>query len=292
MVLTADSLGFDQISDEHWRREVRGRTLDFRELRTLTELDLAERFQREIMKLIDEDMVHASLLSTTLETGGFCIAAFDGEIPLAVAFGFGEHTQPESYLLSDFLAVVPAAQSSGIGFEMKRLQAALAAQRGFESIRWTVDPLRAANARLNFERLGALGIEYERNKYGSQFGAELYGGMPTDRLLVRWPLQTERTLERLTGDSVPRPAGSLDALEEISAKTLGAPQLSISIPATIDTLVKTDFETAMKYRLQTRNKIELAFEAGYFVSGAARSGHESRLLLEPAAMFEETGEAE
>ena len=35
---------------------------------------------------------------------------------------------------------------------------------------------------------------------------------------------------------------------------------------------------------------ELAFEAGYFVSGAARSGDGSRLLVEPAAMFEETGE--
>jgi hypothetical protein len=54
--------------------------------------------------------------------------------------------------------------------------------------------------------------------------------------------------------------------------------------------VRVDFEAAMRYRMQTREKLELAFEAGYFVSGAARSGDGSRLLLEPAAMFEEPEE--
>jgi predicted GNAT superfamily acetyltransferase len=173
---------------------------------------------------------------------------------------------------------------------MKRLQALLALERGFHSIRWTVDPLRAANARLNLERLGALGISYSRNKYGAEFAAGLYGGMPTDRLLLRWPLRTERTSERLRRDYVPRPADSLDGVDEVSAKAIGSPQLVVSIPGDIDTLVKTDFERAMHYRMETREKLELAFAAGYFVAGAARGGDGSRLLLEPAAMFEETEE--
>jgi predicted GNAT superfamily acetyltransferase len=113
--------------------------------------------------------------------------------------------------------------------------------------------------------------------------------MPTDRLLLRWPLHTERTFERLTGDYVPIPDGALDGVEEVSAKSLGAPQLVISIPAEIDQLVIDDFETAMRYRLETREKIEFAFEAGYLISGAARGGDGSQLLVEPAAMFEETG---
>ncbi len=286
--MSPESLGFAQTGEGRWRKEIRGRDIEFRDLRALDDLLLAEQLQREVMTLSEADLVHAPVLQEARGHGGFAIGAFDGEAVRSVAFGFAEADRSEAYLLSDFLAVVPDAQSLGIGFEMKRLQAALALERGFESIRWTVDPLRAANARLNFERLGALGTEYARNKYGSGFGADLYGGMPTDRLWLRWPLRTERTTERLVGEIVPRPDGSLDALEEVSVRSIGTPQLAISIPGHIDLLVKSDFDAAMRYRLQTREKIELALEAGYFVSGAARSGNESRLLMEPAAMFEET----
>lgn len=289
--ISAESLGFEPVDAFGWWKAIRGRRIAFRELRTEEELELAERLQREVMKLADADLVHATELVAARAAGGFAIGAFDEGEALSVAFGFCEQ-QPEHSLLSDFLAVIPEARSLGIGFEMKRLQATLAAERGFRTVRWTVDPLRAANARLNFERLGALGIDYERNKYGEQFGAGLYGGLPTDRLWLRWPLRAERTVERLTGDFVPRPDGALDALEEVSARTIGAPQLAVSIPGEIDRLVHTDREAAMRYRLQTRAKIELALDAGYVISGAARSGGDSRLLAEPAAMFEETEFAE
>jgi predicted GNAT superfamily acetyltransferase len=291
VAVTAETLGFVPSGPRRWRKEIRGHTIEFRELRQLDELGVAERLQRDVMKLSMEDTVRASFLIIAPDTGGFVIGAFEGKRELSVAFGYGGYLHPEPFLHSDFLAVIPEAQSIGIGFEMKRLQAALALERGYESIRWTVDPLRAANARLNYERLGALGIKYTRNKYGSDFGAGLYGGMPTDRLLLRWPLRTERTAERLIGDYIPRPVSSLDGLEEVAAKSIGSPQLVISIPSDIDHLVKTDFDRAMRYRIETREKVELALEAGYFVAGAARGGEGSRLLLEPAAMFEEPGES-
>jgi predicted GNAT superfamily acetyltransferase len=288
--VTAESLGFVAAGEHRWRKEIRGHLIEFRELRRLEELGMAERMQLDVMKLSEEDTVRASFLVVAPDTGGFVIGAFERESELSVAIGYGGYLHPEPFLNSDFLAVVPEARSLGIGFEMKRLQAVLSLERGFDSIRWTVDPLRAANARLNYERLGALGIKYTRDKYGSEFGAGLYGGMPTDRLLLRWPLRTERTAERLIGDYIPRPDGSLDGLEELSAKSLGSPQLVVSIPGDIDALVKTDFDRAMRYRMESREKIELALDAGYFVSGAARGGEGSRLLLEPAAMFEEPGD--
>ncbi len=287
--VTLQSTGFERVSETHWRKLVRGRAIDFRELRTLEELELAERFQREVLMVEGPDVITASFLVVAPDTGGYAIGAFEGEKALGVEFGYGGYVHPEPFLYSDFLAIVTEARSFGLGFEMKRLQAVLALERGFDSIRWTVDPLRAANARLNFERLGALGIKYTRDKYGSNFAASHYGGMPTDRLLIRWPLRTERTAERLLGDYVPIPESALDALEEVSAKSLGAPQLVVTIPGDIDSLVKADFDLAMHHRMATREKIELAFDAGYLVSGAARGGEGSRLLLEPAAMFEEPG---
>lgn len=288
--LTPAALGFERVADGAWQKTIRDRTFTFRELRTIDELAVAERMQREVMMIEGPDVVMASFLVVAPDTGGFTLGAFEGERELSVAFGYGGYLHPEPFLWSDFLVVVAEARSLGIGFEMKRLQALLAMERGYLSVRWTVDPLRAANARLNLERLGALGVKYSRNKYGADFAAGLYGGMPTDRLLLRWPLRTERTRERLSRDYVPRPDRSLDDLEEVSAKSIGAPQLVVTIPGDIDTLVQADFDAAMDYRLRSREKIELAFEAGYVVSGAARAGSDSRLLMEPAAMFEETGE--
>ncbi|MEZ4533289.1 MAG: hypothetical protein R2855_20000 [Thermomicrobiales bacterium] len=283
-----ESVGFARIDERTWQKSIRGRVFTFRELRALDELEIAERMQRDVMKIEGSDVVMASFLVVSPDTGGFVIGCYEGEREIAVAFGYGGYLHPEPFLYSDFLVVVEDARSLGIGFEMKRLQALIGRERGLGSIRWTVDPLRAANARLNFERLGALGVSYTRDKYGANFAAGLYGGMPTDRLLLRWPLRTERTLERLTGSYVPIPDQALDGLEEVSARSLGAPQLVVTIPGDIDTLVKAEFDTAMRYRMETREKIELAFAAGYFVSGAARTGSQSRLLLEPAAMFEET----
>jgi len=288
--LTWSNLGFEVTGDFSWRKTIQGRTIDFRELRTVEELVVAERMQREVMFIEGPDVVMASFLVIAPDTGGFTIGAYEGETALAVAFGYGGYVRPEPFLYSDFLVVVPEARSLGIGFEMKRIQALRSLEQGFHSIRWTVDPLRAANARLNLERLGALGVAYTRNKYGSEFAAGLYGGMPTDRVLLRWPLRTERTAERLLRDYLPRPSSSLDALEEVSPKSLGSPQLVITIPGEIDELVRTDFDTAMRYRMDTREKTELAFAAGYLISGAARNATGSRLLLEPAAMFEETEE--
>lgn len=288
--VTLASIGFERIDDRTWRKMMRDRAIEFRELRELAELEVAEHMQRDVLMLSGADVITASFLVVAPDTGGFTLGAFEDGNALGVAFGYGGYIHPEPFLYSDFLAVKAEARSMGVGYELKRLQAMLAFERGFHAIRWTVDPLRAANARLNYERLGALGIKYTRNKYGADFGAGLYGGMPTDRLLLRWPLRTERSFERLAGDYVPIPDGALDGLQEVAAKSIGAPQLVVSIPAEIDRLVKNDFDSAMRYRLETREKIELAFEAGYLISGAARGGEGSRLLVEPAAMFEESGE--
>jgi hypothetical protein len=40
---------------------------------------------------------------------------------------------------------------------------------------------------------------------------------------------------------VPLPDSALDGLEEVSAKAIGSPQLVITIPGDIDTLVQADF---------------------------------------------------
>ena len=54
--LPPELLGFEPIDELCWRKAIRGRLVEFRELRTLDELGLAERLQREVMAL--SDVIH------------------------------------------------------------------------------------------------------------------------------------------------------------------------------------------------------------------------------------------
>ena len=56
---------------------------------------------------------------------------------------------------------------------------------------WTFDPLEIKNAFLNIHRLGAIAREYRVDFYGVS-SSRLQGGLPTDRLLAEWELDSPR----------------------------------------------------------------------------------------------------
>ena len=175
------------------------------------ELVHAERLQEEVFGVSERDLIPANELIVVPETGGAVIAAFlpdDPDRAAGVLLGWGGFVgRPR--IVSDFLAIRPEARSLGLATELKRLQAAIALSRGFEEIVWTVDPLRAANARLNFGKLGATAHQYEIDRYGSTFAASLYGGLPTDRLHVTWDIASPRVISRLLGqDDAQLPAST------------------------------------------------------------------------------------
>ncbi len=146
--------------------------------------------QEQVFGVSERDLIPANELIVVAETGGAVIGAFCPEqpdTPRGSLVGWGGFVdQPR--IVSDFLAVRPEARNLGLAAELKRLQAAIALDRGFAEIVWTVDPLRAANARLNFGKLGAIATGYEIDRYGSAFAPGLYGGMPSDRLHVTWDI--------------------------------------------------------------------------------------------------------
>jgi predicted GNAT superfamily acetyltransferase len=164
------------------------------------------------------------------------------------------------------------------------LQAALALESGFEEIVWTVDPLRAANAKLNFERLGAYAGEYLRDVYGSDFGAGLYGGMPTDRFLVTWPVQSERVRSRLLGLYEPLTSEDLVTLPD-HEPGVTLDRARIAVPSNIDDLVAREPTRAREWRFWLRARLESAFSDGYVVTGFAgrRGAAESSYLIDRVA---------
>ena len=206
------ALGFSGSEETGWTGATRGREVLFRPLRTLAELVHAERLQQEVFGVSERDLIPANELIVVPETGGAVIAAFlpdDPDRAVGVLVGWGGFVgRPR--VVSDFLAIRPEARSLGLATALKRLQAAIALSRGFEEIVWTVDPLRAANARLNFGKLGATADQYEIDRYGSTFAASLYGGLPTDRLHVTWDIASPRVIVT-PARSGRRAAASVDA---------------------------------------------------------------------------------
>ena len=193
--VTPETLGFESGS-EGWWKTVGERRLRFTRLRTRTDLEKTERLQRSVFGVSDRDLASSSILVAVHETGGEVLGAFDGERLVGFVSGWGGYVDGRARLVSDLMAV-EAGYRGGIGVALKGLQAVVAIQAGFEEIVWTFDPLRAANARLNFERLGVYARKYVRNMYGEHFGEGLYGGLPSDRLHL--PTARARRALRATG---------------------------------------------------------------------------------------------
>ena len=110
--------------------------------------------------------------------------------------GAGTVAAPIPYLHSHMLAIAPEHQNCGLGFALKALQREDAVARGIRVIRWTFDPLMAKNAYFNLHRLGATARMYIPDFYG-RLGSALQGGLPTDRLLAEWRLETNRVSHAL-----------------------------------------------------------------------------------------------
>ena len=278
----AAALGFVGDEPSGWNLPLRGGAVHFRLLRTLDELAQAERLQLEVFGVTERDLIPASELIVVAETGGAVIAAFLpglSDVAAGVVVGWGGFVA-RPRIVSDFLAVRAEARNLGLAAQLKRLQAAIALGRGFEEIVWTVDPLRSANARLNFGKLGAVATSYEIDRYGSTFAPGLYGGMPSDRLHVTWRITTPAVIDRLVGGD--RPA-SPDAPAQTRHEP-GASQgmLRVSIPTDIDALLADDLATALEWRFRVRAALLDAFGDGFVITGfqPAKAGEPPALLLE------------
>ena len=280
-----ETLGFESDS-EGWWKTVGERLLLFTRLRSRLDLEKTERLQRSVFGVSDRDLASSSILVAVHETGGEVFGAFDGERLVGFVSGWGGYVDGRTRLVSDLMAVEPGYRG-GIGFALKALQAVVAFRAGFEEIVWTVDPLRAANARLNFERLGAHARKYLRNVYGEHFGEGLYGGLPSDRLFVTWPLRSARVRSRLLGRYEPLTPSALSALPEYAPGT-SEDRVRLAVPGDFDGLLASDPAKAREWRFRLRDGLEAAFASGYAITGFAgrRGAPHGYYVLERDFVFE------
>ena len=267
--LSPARLGFAGDPEQGWRAALRGRDWHFRPLRSLADLAPVDDLQRLVMGVSDYDLMPANGLVVVRETGGEVIGAFPSEGGDLAGFviGWGGWVDGLPRILSDMLAVDPAHRNAGLGAALKRLQAGHARTAGFREVVWTVDPLRAANARLNFEKLGATARHYETDRYGG-YGAGLYGAMPTDRLHVSWRIDGARARGRLLGLEPPTAAAEVAGVATF-ARGMAAARALVAIPADIDALLRAEPAAALVWRHRVRDALLAAFAEGFTITGFA-----------------------
>jgi predicted GNAT superfamily acetyltransferase len=159
---------------------------------------------------------------------------------------------PKPYLHSHMLAVKEGYRNQGLGMRLKLVQRVDALSRGIRRMEWTFDPLEIKNAYLNIHRLGAVMREYRPDFYGVS-SSRLQGGLPTDRLLAEWELDSGRVQATLKGLSA-----VASSVEE-----------RIQVPASIYQWKASDSDRhrALAVQLENREKFQLAFQRGLAVTG-------------------------
>jgi len=243
-----------------------------RECQGHEELEACVRLQEETWGYDASDIIPRKAFLVMQHVGGQVIGAFDSGIPGAEAGGdprslvgfamslpgvkAGEKNtmRPRAYLHSHMLAVKDGYRNRGLGAQLKLEQRREALVRGIKHMEWTFDPLEIKNAWLNIHKLGAIARQYRVNFYGVS-SSRLQGGLPTDRLLAEWELDSSRVNAALSG----HPATC--QIEE-----------RILVPAAIYQWKASEEnrERALAVQLENRQKFQHAFARGLAVFGFNR----------------------
>jgi predicted GNAT superfamily acetyltransferase len=242
--------------------------IEIRPLHLFEEFAEAVRVQQTIWGFADMDMLPLRSFVVYGKIGGQLFGAYDGDEMVAFLIAVpGIKPGPRPYLHSHMLGVLPAWRDAGIGRQLKLRQREEALGRGIELIEWTFDPLELKNAFFNLERLGAVVRRYAENQYGVT-ASPLHGGLPTDRCIAEWWIDSSRVRAVVASETVAR------RREEAER---------IVYPSDIGRIRSQDPGRAREIQQINGEKFQSAFERGLAVTGFERGETEGIYLLEPWA---------
>jgi predicted GNAT superfamily acetyltransferase len=242
--------------------------IDIRPCSGIAEMEACVQLQIETWGYDENDVIPRKTFLLAQRIGGQVIGAFDSELTGGVAenmVGFAMSlpgikstpSGPLPYLHSHMLAVRDFCRNRGTGAQLKWEQRREALSRGIRHMEWTFDPLEIKNAFLNIHRLGAIAREYRANFYGVS-SSRLQGGLPTDRLVAEWELDSPR----VKAISAHRPASVFKfKIEE-----------RIQVPSSIEKWKANDStrSKALATQNENREKFQLAFSRGLAVLDFSR----------------------
>jgi len=240
--------------------------ISIRHCHGLPEFQQCFELQRAVWGKTELD-VPLPLFVIAAETGGQVLGAFDHEKMVGFTLAIAGYRDGLPFLHSHMTAVLENYRDRGIGRRLKLFQRDDALQRGIHLVEWTFDPLEVKNAYLNFMRLGAIARRYLPNCYGVTT-SPLHGGMPTDRLIAEWWLNSPRVNDLLNG-SAPSPMPASKARAEIL------------VPAEMPLLRRENSSEALRIQTEVREKFQSWIAKGYAATTIEISSEGGRYILEP-----------
>jgi predicted GNAT superfamily acetyltransferase len=291
-----------------------------RDLKTIDDLNQLRAVEKEVWGMADDDALALTLAIALKAAGNIFVGAFDKgktidgpktdkpradqdktsqdktdkdqtdrdrsdkEKMVGFALGFMGREHGTTTIHSHMLAVLDAYRHLDLGAKLKQAQRERALAMGIHEMTWTFDPLQSRNAHFNFAKLGVLSDTYKVDFYGPETSSILHRN-GTDRLWVRWMLESRRVRDRIAGKN--GRTETLDALRLLAplvrfdgkgqparaelGESLGRERVSIEIPGDILSVEHADVALARKWREATRWAFRESMKAGFVVAEFCRS---------------------
>jgi predicted GNAT superfamily acetyltransferase len=165
--------------------------------RQLADYKACQDIQREVWRSQDIDVVPAPMLLAANRIGGIVLGAYNnlGDM-IGFVFSILGSLDGKPIQYSYMLAVRMAYRNFDVGFKLKLAQRKEALRRKISSIASSFDPMQPANAYFALGKLGGWGDAYEENFCGETTSI-LDRGLPTDRILTLWNLNSSTVIRRL-----------------------------------------------------------------------------------------------
>ncbi len=255
-----------------------------RDLESFDDLCQVKSVEKEVWGMADDDSLPMTLAIACKAAGSIFVGAFDGDKLVGFAFGIFGREHGQTTIHSHMLAVLERYRQHDLGLKLKHAQRERALGLGIREMTWTYDPLQSRNAHFNFAKLGIVSDTYRVDFYGPETSSVLHRN-GTDRLWVRWLLDSRRAGDRIAGKDTR--AETLDALRHLAplvsfngdgrparadlAESLGRQRVSIEIPGEILEVERSDMGLAREWRAATRWAFTEAIGAGFYAAEFCRS---------------------
>jgi predicted GNAT superfamily acetyltransferase len=269
--------------------------MELRDLETIDDFKQVIALERSIWGVDYEDVVTVPIFTVTVKRGGVLIGAFDEGRMVGFVYSLPGIKDTKPIQWSHMLGVIEAYRSAGLGRMLKLEQRQRSLAIGCDLVEWTFDPMQAANAHLNFVKLGVVVDEYAINVYGEST-SRLHKGTPTDRFVAQWWIRERHVMRRIESQDalVVRTREAADAplvnRTRASGKWLACEEYDLArserriwveIPTGFTEMQTEDPPLALEWRLATRAIFTSYFSRGYRAVDFAlnKAGGRGRYLL-------------